>query len=492
MMKYLILLLCLFSIDSVDAQFRDLELDQKITKNKSAEINGKKIDFKVITGSQALFEEKDAIASIHYTYYKKENTDLQQRPLLISFNGGPGSGSLWMHLAYTGPKILNITDEGFPIQPYGIKDNPHSVLDVADILYVNPVNTGYSRAIENEDGKIDRDKFFGVQADIDYLAKWINMFISRNNRWLSPKFLIGESYGTTRVSGLALALQNQQWAYLNGVILVSPTGLGIDRNGPVSAGNKLPYFTAAAWYHDKLSDELQNLSLEKVLEKSEAFTEQKLIPGLLLGSNLSDEKKSDLAKKYSEYSGLQAEEILDQNLNVPYNYFWKNLLRSEEFTVGRLDSRYRGIDKKVAGVRSDYNAELTSWLHAFTPAANYYFQEYLGLKTDLKYKVFGNVRPWKRKNDNTGEMLRQAMAMNKNLHVMVQSGYYDGATTYYNAKYTLRHLDHSGKLSDRMELKLYKSGHMMYLRNEDLKTANNDLRDFITQSLRAAKNPAKY
>ena len=276
------------------------------------------------------------------------------------------------------------------------------------------------------------------------------------------------------------------------MILVSPTDLGIDRNGPVSAGNKLPYFTAAAWYHDKLSKELQDLELEEVLKESESFTESKLIPGLLLGTSLSDKKKKELAKTYSKYSGLTIEEILNNNMDVPYNYFWKNLLKSEEFTVGRLDSRYKGIDKKVSGVRPDFNAELTSWLHAFTPAANYYFQEYLGLKTDLKYKVFGDVRPWKRKNDKTGEMLRQAMAMNKNLNVLVQSGYYDGATTYYNAKYTLRHLDHSGKLKDRMQLKLYKSGHMMYLRKEDLESANDDLREFILKSLDTAKMPAKY
>ena len=491
-MKYLLLITFSFVFVLSNAQFNDLEPGKTTSKDISANINGQKIDIRIKTGTQALFEDKKAIASIHYTYYKKENTDLEKRPLLISFNGGPGSGSLWMHLAYTGPKVLNITKEGFPVQPYGIKDNPHSVLDVADILYVNPVNTGYSRAIKGEDGKIDREKFYGVQADIDYLAKWLNMFISRNDRWLSPKFLIGESYGTTRVSGLALALQNQQWAYLNGVILVSPTDLGIDRNGPVSAGNKLPYFTAAAWYHDKLSKELQDLELEEVLKESESFTESKLIPGLLLGTSLSDKKKKELAKTYSKYSGLAIEEILNNNMDVPYNYFWKNLLKSEEFTVGRLDSRYKGIDKKVSGVRPDYNAELTSWLHAFTPAANYYFQEYLGLKTDLKYKVFGDVRPWERKNDKTGEMLRQAMAMNKNLNVLVQSGYYDGATTYYNAKYTLRHLDHSGKLKDRMQLKLYKSGHMMYLRKEDLESANDDLREFILKSLDTAKMPAKY
>ena len=491
-MKSIIYLLFFLLVQFSYSQFKDLELGQKTTKESSAKINGKEINYKVITGNQGLFEEKMPVASIHYTYYKKKETDLQNRPLLISFNGGPGSASLWMHLAYTGPKKLSITDEGFPVQPYGIKDNTHSVLDVADILYVNPVNTGYSRAFKNDNGKVDRDKFYGVQADINYLAEWVSLFISRHNRWLSPKFLIGESYGTTRVSGLALALQNQQWAYLNGVILVSPTNLGIDRDGPISAGNKLPYFTAASWYHGQLPSELQELSLEEVLEKSENFTETELIPSLLVGSSLSESKRVKLAEGYSKYCGLTMEEILQNNMNVPYNYFWKNLLKNEEFTVGRLDSRYRGIDRKVAGVRPDYNAELTSWLHAFTPAANYYFQDYLGLKTDLKYKVFGSVRPWKRKNDNTGEMLRQAMAVNKNLHVMVQSGYYDGATTYYNAKYTLRHLDHSGKLQDRLDLKLYKSGHMMYLRSEDLKTANNDLRNFITGALKASERPAKY
>lgn len=491
-MKYLYLTVISLMFAFSNAQFKDLELDKSINQKATAEINGKKIDFQVETGTQALFRDKQAIASIHYTYYKKTDTDLKKRPLLISFNGGPGSASVWMHLAYTGPKILNVTDEGFPIQPYGIKDNPHSVLDVADILYVNPVNTGYSRPVKDEEGKYDRSDFFGVQADIKYLAEWINLFISRHNRWLSPKFLIGESYGTTRVSGLALALQNRQWAYLNGVILVSPTGLGIDRSGPVSAGNKLPYFTAAAWYHDQLPQELQELTLEEVLLKSETFTEKKLIPGLLLGSALTEDKKQDLSEIYAKYSGLSQREVLEQNINVPYNYFWKNLLKSKEFTVGRLDSRYRGIDKKVGGVRPDYNVELTSWLHSFTPAVNYYFQEYLGLKTDLKYNMFGSVRPWNRKDNKTGEMLRKAMASNKNLHVLVQSGYYDGATTYYNAKYTLRHIDPSGKLSDRLNLKLYKSGHMMYLRNEDLETATNDLRSFIKNALEEAGKPAKY
>ena len=189
---------------------------------------------------------------------------------MISFNGGPGSGSLWMHMAYTGPMVLNIDKEGFPVQPYGVKSNPYSVLDVADIVYVNPVNTGYSRIV---DRRVKRETFFGINADIKYLAEWINTFIQRNNRWESPKYLIGESYGTVRVAGLALALQNRQWMYLNGVILVSPTELGIDssrpdadgRTGPLGAALRLPYYTATAWYHKKLPDDLQKKYLDQVL-----------------------------------------------------------------------------------------------------------------------------------------------------------------------------------------------------------------------------------
>ncbi|MEQ9023014.1 MAG: hypothetical protein RLN82_09685, partial [Pseudomonadales bacterium] len=201
-------------------------------------IKGKAVPYKATTGTQPVWnKEGKAIAAVHFTYYERSDIkDRASRPLLISFNGGPGSASVWMHLAYTGPKILKVDDEGFPIQPYGVKDNPNSILDVADIVFVNPVNTGYSRILDPEN--TDREFFFGVNEDISYLAEWINTFVTRMNRWESPKYLIGESYGTTRVSGLALELQNRQWMYLNGVILVSPTELGIHsgqgrRDGPL-------------------------------------------------------------------------------------------------------------------------------------------------------------------------------------------------------------------------------------------------------------------
>jgi carboxypeptidase C (cathepsin A) len=409
--------------------------------------------------------------------------------LFISFNGGPGSASVWMHIAYTGPRVLVIDDEGYPVQPYGIRENPNSILDVADIVYVNPVNTGYSRILDKE---VDRKVFFGVNADIKYLAEWLNTFVTRKNRWRSPKYLIGESYGTTRVSGLALELQNAQWMYLNGVILVSPTGLGIERDGPVEAANRLPYFAAAAWYQKALPPELQQRDLDDLLPEVEDFAINELIPALTMGGFLEEQRKREVAAKMAYYSGLSEKVILQNNLDVATSFFWKELLREKGFTIGRLDSRYLGIDRAEAGMLPDFNSEITSWLHSFTPAINYYLREHLDYYTDIKYNMFGPVRPWDRSDDNTGENLRQAMAQNPYLHVMVQSGYFDGATTYFNAKYTMWHLDPSSRMKDRLSFKGYRSGHMMYLRQEDLATANEDIREFVLKSTPGEGQPAKY
>ncbi len=472
---------------------RMLPADTMVVTKHEVTIKGQRVPYTATVGTQPVWNEAGKpIAALLYTYYERSDVpDRAMRPLVISFNGGPGSASVWMHIAYTGPRILNIDDEGYPIQPYGIRENPHSILDVADIVYVNPVNTGYSRILD-KDAK--REIFFGVNADIKYLAEWINTFVTRKNRWLSPKFLIGESYGTTRVSGLALELQNAQWMYLNGVILVSPTDLGIDRSGPVEAANRLPYFAATAWFHKVLSPELQQKDLEKeLLPEVENFTIHELLPAMAMGGFLDKKKKQEIAQKMAYYSGLSEQTILQNNLDVSTSYFWKDLLRNRDgYTVGRLDSRYLGIDRKEAGERSDYNSEITSWLHSFTPAINYYFRNHLNFKTDIKYNMFGPVNPWDRSSDNTGENLRQAMAQNPYLKVMIQSGYYDGATTYFNAKYSMWHLDPSGKFQDRLSFKGYRSGHMMYLRAEDLAKSNDDLRAFIKAALPAKGIPAKY
>ncbi len=480
----------------VKAQDRSIPANETITTSHQVTIKGKSVPYSATTGTQPVWNaEGKAIAAVHFTYYQR--TDVKSkatRPLIISFNGGPGSASVWMHLAYTGPKILKVDDEGFPIQPYGVKDNPHSVLDMADIVFVNPVNTGYSRILDTEN--TDREFFFGVNEDISYLSEWINTFVTRMNRWESPKYLIGESYGTTRVSGLALELQNRQWMYLNGVILVSPTELGIHsgqgrRDGPLGAALRVPYFTAAAWYHKKLPADLQNKDLMEVLKEVEEYAVKDLMPVLAKGGFISESERKETAKMMARYSGISEKVILQYNLDVPTSFFWKELLREEGFTVGRLDSRYKGIDRTDGGDSPDFNSELTSWLHAFTPAVNYYFRNVLNYKTDIKYNMFGPVYPWNRDGNNTGENLRQAMAQNPYLHTMIQSGYYDGATKYFDAKYTMWQIDPSGKMKDRLSFRGYRSGHMMYLRNEDLISSNDHLREFIKKTLPGDK-PAKY
>jgi carboxypeptidase C (cathepsin A) len=491
----LFLSLFLLSAIAIRAQERKLPIDTTVVTKHSVTANGESFSYTAETGTQPVWDEMGTpIASLHYTYYTRDNVkDRASRPLLISFNGGPGSGSVWMHLAYTGPRVLKIDDEGYPVQPYGVADNPFSVLDVTDIVYVNPANTGYSRTIPESGKEVDREKFFGINADIRYLAEWLNTFVTRHNRWRSPKYIIGESYGGTRVMGLSLALQNQQWMYLNGVIMVSPADYKVIRvGGPVSSAMNLPYYTAAAWYQKALSPALQQKDLLEILPEAEDFTINKLIPAIAKGGFIAESERNEIAERMAYYSGLSEKEILEHNLNVPTSYFWKALLRDRSgYTIGRLDSRYLGIDKMLSGTRPDYNAEITSWLHSFTPAINYYLQEVLNFKTDIKYNMFGPVRPWNNENDNTRDDLRQAMAQNPYLNVLIQSGYYDGATTYFNAKYTMWQVDPSGRLKDRFEFKGYRSGHMMYLRREDLKQANEDLRAFIKRTMTGGKS-AKY
>lgn len=465
--------------------------DSNVTTQHTTTIKGQRVPFKAVTGTLPVWDkEGKTIAGLFYTYYERSDVkDRATRPLIISFNGGPGSASVWMQIAYTGPHLLTIDEEGYPVQPYGIKENPYSILDVADIVFVNPVNTAYSRPINKD---VPKEIFFGVNADIKYLADWINSFVTRNNRWASPKYLIGESYGTTRVSGLALELQENQWMYFNGVILVSPTTLGIERGVASEASLKLPYFAATAWFHEMLASDLQKKDLTDMLPEVENFTMNELLPAISKGSFLDEQKRNEIAEKMSRYSGLSEKVILQNNLNVPLNYFWKELLRDKGFTIGRLDSRYKGIDSKSAGDSPDFNPELTSWLHSFTPAINIYMRNNLNFKTDLKYNMFGPVHPWDNTGDTTGENLRQAMAQNPYMHLLVQSGYYDGACDYFNAKYNLWQMDPSGKLKERISWKGYRSGHMMYLRQEDLISANEDIREFIKQSLQKPGQPAKY
>ena len=463
--------------------------DESVSTEDTVTIKGKSVPYRVTVGTQPVWDgENKVIASMFFTFYERTDVaDKSTRPLAISFNGGPGSASVWMHIAYTGPRILRIDAEGYPVQPYGIQENPHSILDVADIVYVDPVNTGFSRILN--DAK--REQFFGVNEDIAYLARWIGSFVTRQGRWTSPKYLIGESYGTTRVSGLAARLQDSQWMYLNGVVLVSPTELGIKRDGVVEQALYLPYYAATAWFHKVLAPDLQARDLEELLPEVEAFTLDQLLPAMARGGSLDPARRQALAVLYSRYSGLDKEVVLHHHFAIPTSFFWKELLRDRGLTIGRLDSRYRGLDREDAGTRPDFDPALSSWNHAFAPSINHYLREVLEYKTDLQYWLFGPVGPWNSDGDSTGENLREAMGQNPYLHVMVQSGYYDGGTDYFNAKYTLWNMDPAGRFQDRMTWKGYRSGHMMYLRQEDLGRANDDVREFIARTTTKPGQPAK-
>lgn len=473
------------------AQDVRLPVDTAVVSNHVVTIKGVRVPYRATVGTQPVFDDAGKpIASLLYTLYERTDVqDRRMRPLTISFNGGPGSASLWMHIGYTGPKQLVIDDEGYPVQPYGVRDNPHSILDVTDIVFVNPVNVAFSRII----GDADRRQFFGVNEDVAYLAQWIGTFVTRHDRWPSPKFLIGESYGTTRVSGLAGALQARQWMYLNGVILVSPTGLGVARQGPVGEALALPNFTATAWYHGQLDPALQQRDLEEILPDVERWTLDTFLPALARGGSLTPAERAVVARDAARWAGVSPQWYLDRNLRPTVGEFRKELLRDQGLTVGRLDARYRGRDRQDAGESYNYDPAMAAWNHAFAPAINHYIRNELGFETDLQYYLFGPVSPWNRDGDQTGEQLRQAMSENPYLHLFVQSGYFDGGTDYFSAKYTMWNLDPAGRLQDRMRFKGYRSGHMMYLRAEDLVTSNQDIRDFMAWSLDAVgRGPAKH
>lgn len=502
-MKNILNILLLFSILNMysqsDLSDRKIPSDINVTTNHSTTILGKKVNYSAQIGTQPIWDANgEVIATLHYTYYKRTDIDNNtNRPLVFSFNGGPGSASIWMHMGYTGPYNLKIDDEGNPIQPYGYKSNPYSILDVADIVFVNPINIGFSRILKSMTKKEAADKFFGVNQDIEYLAEWISTFTTRTSRWKSPKYLVGESYGGVRVMGLAHELQQNQWLYLNGVILVSPADYEYfySDGDVIQLVGDFPYLSATAWYHQKLQIEYQSLELEELIKISEEFAYNELLPAIAKGGYIDSETKNEVAKKIEDLTGISFEDIIDNNLRISPSFFWKELLRDEGFTIGRLDSRYKGIDSNDSGDYPEYSPELSAWDHAFTPAINSYIKEVLNFETDIKYNTWArgelSVRPWNSDNIRIRRNFREALAENPFLNVLIQSGYYDGATTFSAAKYTMQQVDPSGKLKDRFTFKGYESGHMMYLRREDLKKSNQDLRDFILKTITTNKS-AKY
>jgi carboxypeptidase C (cathepsin A) len=446
----------------------------------SMRIGGQMVAYTATAGTLVLRDEGSgkAIASFFYVYYTRDNVaDVSRRPLVYSFNGGPGTASVWMHVGFTGPRRVVYDDDGFQLQPpYRLHDNEHSILDIADIVYIDPIGVGYSRMAPGE----DPHKFHGVMDDIAAMADFIRVFTVRQSRWKSPKFLIGESYGTTRASGLVGHLQSQHQMYFNGVILVSMTNLGIERGVDVGYATALPYMTATAWYHKKLPADLQGRPLKEALAESERFAMQEYQVALSKGGLFPVDERAAIAKQVARLIGVSPEFVLRSNLRVERNRFWKELLRDRGLTVGRLDSRYTGVDRDAAGESPEADPAMQNWDGPFAGAVNTYFRDELKWETDDKYFIWGDVRPWRQDpQTRVAEMLRRAMTQNPFLKVLILEGYYDGATDYYSAQYTISHIDPSGALNKRFEFAFYESGHMMYLKNTALAEAKRDLVRFI-------------
>ncbi len=479
--KVLVILICwvcVFAIWAVAEEPITEEQLHSVTKH-SATIGGQVIDYTITTGTMPIRDSQDEKdAYIFYIAYTKDGIkDLTDRPIMFSFNGGPGSSSVWMHMGFLGPRKVLYDDDGFMLQPpYEVVDNENSILDVADLVFIDPVATGYSRMLP----KKPLHQFHGVMEDIQSVAEFIRLYITRNDRWGSPKFIIGESYGTTRAAGLTGYLLRAHRIYTNGTILVSMTELGPEPDLDLSCMLILPNFAATAWYHKALSEKMLAKPLREVLDEAETFALGEYALALHKGGWLPDAERDAIATKMSRLTGLSVEFIKNCNLRVERQRFWKELLRSRGLTVGRLDSRYTGIDSDSGGEIYEFDPAMANWNGPFTGAVNRYFKEELKLSTDMSYNIFGNVRPWKGHSEvNTGELLRQALHENPFLKVFILEGYYDAACDYFTAQYTMSHLDLTGKLRDRISFGFYESGHMMYIHKPSLIKAKQDLAAFI-------------
>jgi carboxypeptidase C (cathepsin A) len=427
------------------------------------------------------------IAKVFFTYYKKDNAVAAKRPLTFAFNGGPGSSSVWLHMGGLGPRRVQLQDDGTATAPpYKVINNEYCWLDKTDLVFIDPVATGYSQAASGESNK----QFHGYTEDVQSVGAFIRDFLSRYERWGSPKYLAGESYGTTRAAGLSQFLQDNYRIYFNGIFLISPV-LNFGSND-YYVGNDLPRalyipsYTAAAWYHKKLQPALQN-DLQKALKESEAFALGEYASALLKGTALTSAEKDKIAEKMSYYTGLSKTYCLQANLRVEENRFYKELRRSDGLTVGRLDARFTGRDIDDAGEFVSFDPSFANIDGPFTSAINDYFEKDLNLKEEKAYNIFGKVYPWNFNNVqnrflNVGESLRDAMTKNPALKVYVGSGYYDFATPYFTAMYDVAHLFLRPETQGNIKHYFYTSGHMYYINKPDLVQFKKDVDTFFDWS----------
>ena len=462
--------------------------EEKISQTKhSVHVGGQEIKYTATAGTILLKEEDGkAKASVFFVAYTKDDVaDPSKRPVMFTFNGGPGSSSVWLHLGVFGPRRVQMGDVGaLAPPPYKLVENENSMLDVTDLVFIDPVSTGYSRAVPGEAPK----QFHGIEEDVASVGEIIRLYTTRYRRWASPKFLAGESYGTTRAAGLSGYLQQRDGLYLNGIILISSI-LNFE-TAEFDTGNDLPYilylptYTATAWYHKKLPADLQQ-DLQKALAESKEFASGEYTLALMHGDSYEGGARAGIARKLARLTGLSAEFIEQNNLRLRLDRFTKELLRNEHRTVGRLDSRFKGIDSDDAGDGPEYDPSYAAIRGPYTAMLNDYLRSELKFESDLPYEILtGRVQPWsfaryENRYVNVAETLRQAMTQNPDLKVFVAKGYYDFATPFYAAEYTFNHLGLDPSLRDHLSTAYYEAGHMMYIHQPSFLKLKQDIAAFI-------------
>jgi carboxypeptidase C (cathepsin A) len=478
--------------------------DQLSETRHSLTLGGQTLAYTVTAGTIVLKEEAEKKgekageaegekpkATVFFIAYTRDDVpDRSRRPLTFSFNGGPGSSSVWLHLGVLGPRRVLADEMGNPPPPpYRLVDNEFSLLDATDLVFIDPVSTGYSRPVPGEKAR----EFHGFKKDIESVGDFIRVYATRYQRWTSPKFLIGESYGTTRAAGLSGYLQERHGMYLNGIMLVSCI-LNF-QTAHFDPGNDLPYilflptYTATAWYHQRLAPELQQ-DLRATLREVEAFAAGDYALALMKGASLSADERARTVQKLARYTGLSPDYIERTNLRIEIFRFTKELLRHEGRTVGRLDSRFKGVDRDSAGENFEHDPSMSIIMGPYTAALYDYVRRDLNFESDLQYEVLHpnlwsnwSYADFENQYVNVAETLRKAIAVNPALKVLVANGYYDLATPYFATEYTFNHLGLDPSLRANISMSHYEAGHMMYIHRPSLAKMKDDLARFIREAV---------
>jgi carboxypeptidase C (cathepsin A) len=456
-------------------------------------LDGKTLPYTATAGTLQLKDDDGTVkALVFYIAYTLDGVkDPATRPVTFSFNGGPGAASLWVHMGAFGPRIVARDAEGMNggPPPGRLVDNENSILDVTDLVFIDPVSTGFSRPAPGQDPK----QFHGVNKDIQSVSDFVRLWVTRNQRWASPKFVAGESYGTTRAAGLAFYLAERYGMAINGVALISSILNWQDQDFHVGNDTPcfihLPTYAAAAWYHKKLPPELSG-DLFKTLAEVEAFALDEYAPALLQGDRLPDARRKEIAARVARYTGLSQAYVERSNLCVEIERFTKELLRDQGKTLGRLDTRFTGVDLDAAGEYTEYDPASVALDSPYAAAVNDHIRRELKFETDLVYeRLTDKVRPWdwetRNQYVNLAEYLRQAITRNPHLQVLMASGVYDLATPFFDSLFTRDHLGLPKELRGNVRIELYQAGHMMYVRQAEHRKLKRDMVDLIRRTTAA-------